>query len=227
MRIAEQGSRLKPWDPQAALLQQLTSYNPSMSAIGSLPPVPLTVEGASVLHQMMRIRWSQWKGVPAERRATILDEASRALGDMEHNASGQTGMYSLLGHKGDLMLIHFRQSFEELNEVELRFSRLGLYDYLESTHSYLSIVELGLYESTGKVYSSLAERGIVPHSPGWETAVEEELERQRTAMRPRFIRISPHRSMHVFIPWIGAAANRKIGTSFRWPNESARCMNMG
>jgi hypothetical protein len=26
-----------------------------------IPPVPLTVEGYSVLHQMMRFRWSAWR----------------------------------------------------------------------------------------------------------------------------------------------------------------------
>jgi hypothetical protein len=25
-----------------------------------IPPVPLTIEGYSVLHQMMRFRWSAW-----------------------------------------------------------------------------------------------------------------------------------------------------------------------
>ena len=27
----------------------------------AIPPVPLTIEGYSVLHQMMRFRWSAWK----------------------------------------------------------------------------------------------------------------------------------------------------------------------
>ena len=42
--------------------------------------VPLTLEGASVLHQMFRIRWQAWKALEAGRRLKILDEAAGALG---------------------------------------------------------------------------------------------------------------------------------------------------
>ena len=41
--------------------------------------------------------------------------------------------------------------------------------YLETTSSYLSVVELGLYESSLKTYNTLAERGIVPFSPEWKS----------------------------------------------------------
>ncbi len=182
-----------------------------MSAIGSVPAVPLTVEGASVLHQMMRVRWTQWKNVPAQRRSEILSEASSALAGMEQNGSGKSAVYSLLGHKGDLMLVHFRPSFEDLNEVELSLARLGLFDYLEPTHSYLSVVELGLYESTGKIYSSLAERDIAPHSPEWNAAVEEELERQRNAMRPRLYPEIPASKYACFYPM-----DRRRGEQKNW-----------
>ncbi len=182
-----------------------------MSVMESIPSVPLTVEGASVLHQMMRIRWAQWRGTPAERRGEILSEAARVLGEMERTSQDQSGIYSLLGHKGDLMLIHFRQSFEELNDAELQLSRLDLFDYLEPTHSYLSVVELGLYESTAKVYSSLAERGFAPHSTEWDTGIEEELERQRRAMRPRLYPEIPKSKYACFYPM-----DRRRGEQKNW-----------
>jgi chlorite dismutase len=189
-----------------------------MSAIGNagvaamnLPPVPLTIEGASVLHQMLRIRWSQWKAVTAERRTEILAEASRELGAMEQDPSGQSGLFSLLGHKGDLMLIHFRQSFEQLNDAELQLSRLALFDYLEPTTSYLSVVELGLYESTAKVYQTLAERGIAPHTPEWNSGIEEVLNRQRAAMRPRLYPEIPNARYACFYPM-----DRRRGEQKNW-----------
>jgi hydrogen peroxide-dependent heme synthase len=160
---------------------------------------------------MMRIRWSQWKGVPATRRAEIVDEAARELGAMEQNTSGQTGLFSLLGHKGDLMLIHFRQSFEELNDAESRLARLALFDYLEPTTSYLSVVELGLYESTAKVYSSMAERGIAPHSPEWNAEIEEVRKRQSAAMRPRLYPEIPKAKYACFYPM-----DRRRGEQKNW-----------
>ena len=59
----------------------------------------------------------------------------------------------MLGHKGDLMLVHFRPSFDELKGVELRLAQTRLWDYLEPAHSYVSVVELGLYESSMKTYT--------------------------------------------------------------------------
>src|ERR1035438_195092 len=134
----------------------MTSETPPETA---LPPVPLTVEGASVLHQMMRFRRAAWRALPAGERAGILEEATAALGAMERPSDGrQSALYSVLGHKGDLMLVHFRRSFEELNQAQLEIARLRLSDYLELTTSYLSVVELGLYESTAKIYRSEERR---------------------------------------------------------------------
>src|SRR5689334_3351974 len=99
---------------------------------------------------MMRFRWSQWRAASAETRADVVAEAARALGRMSNSA-----VYSLLGHKGDLMFVHFRKNFEELNQAQLDLARLRFGDYLEPASSYLSIIELGLYESTGKIYADL------------------------------------------------------------------------
>ena len=180
-------------------------------AAESLPAVPLTLEGASVLHQMMRIRWAAWKAEPADRRASIVAEAARELAAMEENPSGQSGLFSLLGHKGDLMLIHFRPSFEDLNEVEFRLARLALFDYLEPTSSYVSVVELGLYDSTAKIYKSLADRGIAPHTPEWKAEIEETLVRQRAAMRPRLFPETPKTRYACFYPM-----DRKRGEDKNW-----------
>ncbi len=189
----------------------MSAIGNASAALENLPPVPLTLEGASVLHQMMRVRWSQWKGLEAGQRTRIIDEAARVLSAMEQGAGGQSGVFSLLGHKGDLMLIHFRQSFEELNNAELQLARLELFDYLEPTTSYLSIVELGLYESTSKVYSSLAERGIATHSPEWKAGVEEVLQRQRVAMQPRLFPEIPKAKYGCFYPM-----DRRRGEQKNW-----------
>ena len=58
------------------------------------------------------------------------------------------------------MFVHFRRSFDELNQAELQLAQLALSDYLEPTTSYFSVIELGLYESTIKAYRDLKERGI-------------------------------------------------------------------
>src|ERR1700734_2563597 len=104
---------------------------------------------------------------------------------METKADGQSALFSLLGHKGDLMLVHFRESFDQLNQAELDLARLRLSDFLEPTTSYLSVIELGLYESSLKTYKGLAERGVEPHSDEWKAAIKETVLRQKEAKMSR------------------------------------------
>jgi chlorite dismutase len=172
------------------------------------PPVPLTIEGSSILHQMFRVRWAAWRALSSDQREGMLEQAASALAGME---SAGSAMFSLLGHKGDLMLAHFRSNFEELNQVELTLAKLPLWDYFEPTGSYLSVVELGLYDSTGKVYASLAERNIAPHTPEWNAEIEETLARQRVAMHPRLFPEIPAHKYLCFYPM-----DRKRGEQKNW-----------
>ncbi len=194
------------------------------TATAEIPAVPLTVEGYSVLHQMMRVRWSAWRQLREAERQEIIHEASALLGEMEKNPTGQSALYSLLGHKGDLMLVHFRGNFDELNRAELQLAQLRLNDYLEPTTTYLSVIELGLYESSLKTYRELTEQGIEPHSDEWKQAISETLARQREAMKPRLFPEIPKARYVSFYPM-----DRRRGEDKNWYTlpieERARQMN--
>jgi peroxiredoxin len=194
------------------------------TASAQLPEVPLTTEGYSVLHQMMRFRWTAWRALSDTTRSAIAQEAALMLGAMEQSAGGQSALFSLIGHKGDLMLVHFRNSFAELNQAELKLAGLLLSDYLEPTSSYLSIIELGLYDSTLKIYKELTDQGIQPHSDQWKAEIECKLNRHREAMHPRlFPEIPPNRYI-CFYPM-----DRRRGEDKNWYTlpieERARQMN--
>jgi hydrogen peroxide-dependent heme synthase len=201
-----------------------TAHPPRPQVATDIPAVPLTTEGYSVLHQMMRLRRSAWRGLPNAEKSSIAKEAAEALSAMEKNSAGQSALYSLIGHKGDLMVIHFRNSFADLNEAELRLANLRLSDYLEPTTSYLSIIELGLYESTLKIYKELTDQGIEPHSDQWKAEIECKLNRHKEAMHPRlFPEIPPSRYV-CFYPM-----DRRRGEEKNWYTlpieERARQMN--
>src|SRR5499425_624973 len=115
----------------------------AQAASAEIPAVPLTIEGYAVLHQMFRFRWQTWRPMRPAHKAEIAGEAAGVLRRWEESTSGQSALYSLIGHKGDLMLVHFRESFADLNQAELKIANLRLSDYLEPTNSYLSIIELG------------------------------------------------------------------------------------
>ncbi len=176
------------------------------------PPVPLTVEGASVLHQMMRVRWKEWNTLARADREEIVAEAVTLLQAGEQDREQRrTAAYSLLGHKADLMFLHFRRDFDELNAVQLQLAHLRLFDFLEPATSFLSVIELSLHESSAKVYASLNERGVRPHSPEWKQEVEEVLARQRQAMAPRLWPGIPDSRYICFYPM-----DRKRGETANW-----------
>ena len=201
-----------------------TTHDPRSQVATDIPAVPLTTEGYSVLHQMMRFRRTAWRALPPTEKSTIASEAASVLSEMEKNANGQSALYSLIGHKGDLMLIHFRESFADLNQAELKLAGLRLSDYLEPTTSYLSIIELGLYESTLKIYKELTDRGIEPHSDQWKAEVECKLNRHKEAMRPRLYPEIPPNRYACFYPM-----DRRRGEVKNWYTlpieERARQMN--
>jgi len=177
----------------------------------NLYAVPLTLEGASVLHQMFRFRWPEWRKLSAGEQREILAEAGAALEKLEQHVSGQSALFSMLGHKAELMLVHFRNEFDHLKHAELDIARLRLNDYLEQTHSFVSVVELGLYESSLKLYRSLQEKGVEPHTPEWDNAVKDTVRRQTEAMRPRLFPQIPAARYVCFYPM-----DRRRGEEKNW-----------
>jgi chlorite dismutase len=123
----------------------------------------------------------------------------------------QSAIYSQIGHKGDLLLLHFRDTLEDVHRAELEIARLELSDFLEPAHSYVSVVELGLYESSAKTYSQLAERSFEPHSPEWKAAVAEVIARQQTAMASRLFPEIPPVKYICFYPM-----DRRRGEQKNW-----------
>ena len=187
----------------------MPSADATQAVSAELHSVPLTIEGLSVLHQMFRFRWPEWRKLSPARQQEVAREAAAALSQPEE--AGQSAAYSMLGHKGDLMLVHFRDSFDELNAAELQLNRTALQEYLEPTHSYLSVIELGLYDSSVKLFRQLAERGVTPFSEEWNREIEETIERQKQAMRPRLYPKIPDSRYLCFYPM-----DRKRGEQLNW-----------
>jgi len=177
-------------------------------------PVPLTLEGSALLHQFFRFDWKSWRSCAVSERQMIVAEAVATLQKLERkspDAPVQTALYSQLGHKGDLILIHFRDSFESLNQVELDLAQTPLYDYLQLTHSYVSVVELGLYESSRKTWEAAAAKGLEPNTPEFQAEVSASLDRASAAMAPRLFPAIPEAKYLTFYPM-----DRKRGEATNW-----------
>ncbi len=199
--------------------RSITRENRKETQLAELPPVPLTLEGSSVLHQMFRFDWRAWRHLSSPERRRIAEQATGLLQRLERGPGGdspsRSALYSQLGHKGDLMMIHFRDSIADLNRIELALAQTELHDFLEAKSSYLSVVELGLYESSAKTYAALAADGHQPHSPEWNAALEEVSSRQASAMAARLRPEIPDALYVCFYPM-----DRRRGEQVNWYTAS-------
>jgi chlorite dismutase len=179
-----------------------------------LPAVPLTLDGSYILHQMFRLRWSAWRALGASDQKHIVERATATFATMEKNREEPSALFALLGHKGDLMVVHFRRTLDELNHAQLRVGHSRFYEFLEPTNSYLSVVELGLYEASIKLYTELIAKGLEPGSAEWNRETEGELAKQREAAAPRLWPEIPQRRYLCFYPM-----NKLRGENKNWYSE--------
>ena len=184
---------------------------------GDLPSAPLTLDGSFLLHQMFRMRWPAWKALGHTQQRHVLERAVTLFGKLEANKQAATGLFSMLGHKGDLMVVHFRKTIEELNGAELAIANSEINEYFEPATSYLSVVELGLYEASVKLYGALTAKGLKPGTADWNREVEAELSKQREAAAPRLWPEIPLRRYLCFYPM-----NKYRGEAKNWYSEPIR-----
>jgi chlorite dismutase len=175
------------------------------------PLVPETLEGWSVLHLMYRVDWGSVRRLAADDLQRMSDEAVRALAVPD---AGATAFVQMIGHKADVMFICFRPDFEQLARAQLALSRTELHTLLQPTTSYVSVVELGMYEMTGKLHQQLGAK----HEPGsdeFESAFDAEMATQRQRVLNRLFIELPKARYVCFYPM-----NKRRGEGNNWYSES-------
>jgi len=161
---------------------------------------PNTLEGWCILHQMFRVQRGRLGALDKKRREGILRQAIEAISSMERREDGASAVFSMLGHKGDLLALHFRRSLDELERAQASVATLELSDFLEPAGSDVSMVEIGLYEATVALNSRLTAAGLRPHSTEWKRAVDEDLAAQREKLTSRLWPEIPKRRYLSFYP---------------------------
>ncbi len=141
------------------------------------PDVPESLEGWWILHRMFAFDRRGWALVPPDEQERIAREAADFFASLE-KGDGDVGLAQMLGHKADLMLTHYAKTFDGLAEVQTAVDQLELRDYIEPRDSYVSVLELGLYDATEKIHATLQEGNLKPHSPEWNAAFDELLAEQ-------------------------------------------------
>ena len=108
----------------------------------------LTLEGWYALHDFRKMDWESWKLATEEERQAALDDLlslNKEWAANEEAKEGSTAVYSIIGHKADLVFMFLRPSLEELNELETAFNKTRFADFTVPAYSYVSVVELSNY----------------------------------------------------------------------------------
>ncbi|MFC6730949.1 heme-binding protein [Haladaptatus sp. DYSN1] len=126
---------------------------------------PQTDEGWYALHDFRTVDWDAWREAPARIRERATAEGVEFLTDHEALADAEEGasaVFSILGHKADLLILHLRPTMAHLDVAERQFEQTAFAQFTEQTSSYVSVTEVSGYmsqeyfEEDGDVDTSIA-----------------------------------------------------------------------
>jgi len=172
------------------------SSTPTHGAPTNAPnEAPEMLEGWRVLHTT----WRRDRSLPAPVAAPFLGDAAT------------TGVYRILGHKADLLVIAYARTAAELLDLHARQQAVAARAGLVAVSSFVSVVEASLYEATGVAHAVLARRGLAPRSPEWTAAFEAEMATQRDLLQERVWRPLPDQEWVCYYPM-----SKRRGETFNW-----------
>jgi peroxiredoxin len=153
---------------------------------------PETTEGWYAFHQILAFDRAALRRIPAHDRNRIRIEAESALDAASSPAAGGwSAVIPLVGSRADVMLVHFRPTFDGIGDVQRSLSRVELLDYLRPVYTFLSITEAGLYHASAQLAADAEARG---------GAVGDAQHREAMSARVEAERASAHVQRRLFPP---------------------------
>jgi len=143
-----------------------------------------TLDGWYVLHDMRTFDWDKWQKASPSTREDALAEwelMSKGWHDLEMRNEGSTGLYELIGHKGDLLTIILRPSFDALLAVEKSINRSKMAAFFTQSGSYFSIVEIAKYRPNMDASMPEVKERLEPIIPRWDYVSFYPMSRRRIA----------------------------------------------
>lgn len=113
---------------------------------------PKTEEGLYVLHDLRTIDWAAWRETAERDREAAIEEGIDFFEDHAAVEKGDTAVFSVLGHKADLLILHLRETLSELDTVEREFEGCALAEFTDRASSYLSVTEASGYTEAAEDY---------------------------------------------------------------------------
>jgi peroxiredoxin len=176
------------------------------------PNVPESLEGWWILHRMFAFGRRAWDALAAKKREKFAAHAADLFVHLRGD-DGDVGLSQIVGHKADLMLTHYARSYDGLTYAQTLLDKLELRDFLEPRGSYVSVLEIGLYDATAKIHAELVSRGLKVNSAEWIMEFDGLLREQAESpqIAPRLWAKIPQRRYVCFYPM-----NKRRGEIANW-----------
>ena len=118
---------------------------------------PGTIEGWFVLHQVVRIDWRVLRSSDAQERAALVRETTERFAALARpQRPGWSAAYRLIGGGADLLLVHFRETLDELADVQLAVRRSRLGSLCTVVYDFTSVTEAGMYHESAQAATESA-----------------------------------------------------------------------
>jgi chlorite dismutase len=131
---------------------------------------PATLEGWYALHQVVAIDRHGLRSLAADRRAAVAEDAADLLSRLPATAGGWSAAFQLVAGGADCMLVHFRETLDELARVERAIHDSPCGEFVDVVYDYLSVTEAGLYHATAE-----AAKSAEPGSADYQRLLDESL----------------------------------------------------
>ena len=151
---------------------------------------PETTEGWYAFHQILSVDRAGLRALPDDARRRLRHEAERALASAASPADGGwSAVVPLVGSRADVMLVHFRPTFDAIGDVQRSLARTELFDFLRPAYAFLSVTEAGLYHASAQLAAAAEARG---------GSVGDEQHREAMRARVEGERATPHVQRRLF-----------------------------
>ncbi|WP_336327513.1 heme-binding protein [Halovenus sp. HT40] len=116
---------------------------------------PPTDEGWYALHDYRTIDWDAWRDATDRERKRALAEVTEHLDSRLAVAdadAGDSALYSILGHKADILILHLRPSSAHIGALERQFEQTEFARFTERETSFVSVTEASGYSENARDY---------------------------------------------------------------------------
>lgn len=143
----------------------------------SIAHPPETLEGWFALHQIFLLD----KRGSAGERAELTSQIEQAASALNSAAAGWSRFVRLIGSTADLMVIHFRDSLDEIGRAQDVLGQERIARAIDPIYTFLSVTEAGLYHISAELARSAAARGGKVGDEEYTRALREKAAAERSS----------------------------------------------